>query len=239
MYNLNVNSFTENLNFYRKKRNLTLEELGIKIHKTKATLSKYEKGEIIPDIITILELCNCLNISFSQLIPEESTSSFNQTQKSFNILYLYYYSNNMFFQSVLEFSKDHNRNLVKFYNGVKDISNYKKEHSYYYEGVFEKSLNICYIDLSNSINNTFPLEKVQITFNISWSSNNSRSICFISGLTPNLLPLIKKGIISKTPIDDNELLKKFLIIDKTELNKIKNNNSWILENKDYDQFFYL
>ena len=69
MYDINIKSFCENLKAFRRSRQITLEMLGEKINKTKATVSKYEKGEIVPDFITILEICNSLNISVSQLFP--------------------------------------------------------------------------------------------------------------------------------------------------------------------------
>ena len=37
----------------RKKRGMTLAELAAEIHKSKATISKYEKGEISMDVETL------------------------------------------------------------------------------------------------------------------------------------------------------------------------------------------
>ena len=41
---------------FRKRKNMTLLELSAKICKSKATLSKYERGEIVIDISTLYEL---------------------------------------------------------------------------------------------------------------------------------------------------------------------------------------
>lgn len=52
----------------RKKRDMTLEELAAEIHKSKATISKYEKGEISVDIETLYEIADVLHIHVEQLL---------------------------------------------------------------------------------------------------------------------------------------------------------------------------
>lgn len=43
---------------FRQSRKMTLDELAPAIHKSRATLSKYERGEISIDIDTLYELAN-------------------------------------------------------------------------------------------------------------------------------------------------------------------------------------
>ena len=43
---------------FRQSRKMTLDELALAIHKSRATLSKYERGEISIDIDTLYELAN-------------------------------------------------------------------------------------------------------------------------------------------------------------------------------------
>ena len=136
MYNLEISNFQKNLNKYRKSRGLTLQALGNYIGKTKATVSKYEKGEIIPDIITILEICNTLDINLSQLFPIEHSSmpithSFNPFNT--NKLYLYYYTENILVTSILEIEDINDTLYVKFFNGIKNIYKYANTAFYYYE----------------------------------------------------------------------------------------------------------
>ena len=45
-------------NKFRQSRKMTLDELAPAIHKSRATLSKYERGEISIDIDTLYELAN-------------------------------------------------------------------------------------------------------------------------------------------------------------------------------------
>lgn len=46
----------------RKSRGLTLQALADKIHKSRASLSKYESGEIVIDIKTLYEISEALNV---------------------------------------------------------------------------------------------------------------------------------------------------------------------------------
>lgn len=240
MYNLDINKFGLNLKQYRISRNLTLEALGEKIHKTKATISKYEKGEIIPDILTILEICNTLNISISQLIPQN-----NNTQKSLSknpfktdLVYMYYYTEDRLITSIIEIIEDNNNLKVKYFNGIKDIKKYADDLSYNYEGILQCDKTVGYINLINKDSENIQLERIQISFNIPWSKKFDITNFYILALSPNSVPIVKKGILSIFPINNFDNFKNDLIISNDELNKIQHNNGWILENKNYDHFFY-
>lgn len=240
MYNLDINKFRSNLKLYRISRSQTLEALGEKIHKTKATISKYEKGEIIPDILTILEICNALNISLSQLIPQN-----NNTQKIIgknpfktDVVYMYYYTEDRLITSILEITEDTNELKVKYFNGIKDIKKYADNSSYKYEGILQCDKTVGYINLINIDSQNIQLEKIQISFNIPWSKKFDITNFYILGLTPNSIPIVKKGILSVTPLNNFDNFKNDLMLSKDELNKIQHDNGWILENKNYDHFFF-
>lgn len=240
MYNFSNNNFTKNLNLYRKSRGFSLEELGNRIGKTKATVSKYERGEIIPDIITTLEICNALNISLSQLFPIKNinTKKFKINPFNTNIVYLYYYVEKHPIISVLEIIEEEDKLFVKLYNGVKNIDNYADKSSYYYEGEMECYNTNGYITLNNCNSEEILLEKVLISFNIPWSKNFELTNFFIHGITPNSIPIIKKGIMAIHPINDINTILPDLILSKEDIIKIQQDNAWLLENKNYDHFFY-
>lgn len=240
MYDLKNLNFRKLLTQYRKSRGYSLETIGNIIGKTKSTISKYEKGDIIPDIITILEICNALNINLSQLFPifnpVKVSSLFNPFKT--NKLYMYYLTDNNIITSIIEVFETTNHLYVQLYNGVKDISLYATEYLYSYEGILECNNTIGYIHLYNTKSNNTQLEKIQISFNIPWSKSFDITSFFILALTPNSLPIVKKGIISVKPIENFEPYKNDLQITKYNLNKLQNENAWILENLHYNHFFY-
>lgn len=51
----------ERIKYYRKKRNLTQQQLADKINKSKSTIQKYESNEVTPGLDTICELGKILN----------------------------------------------------------------------------------------------------------------------------------------------------------------------------------
>lgn len=242
MYDLNVATLGKNLKYYRKLRDFTLDELGEKIHKSKATISKYEKNEIIPDIITVLEICNSLNINLSQLFPF-SSSNFNSNPVTVNPfhsdkVYLYYYTENKLIMSVMELQTEENSILTKFYNGVKNLNHYKTDSCYYYEGTLKSDKIIGYINLFNPSYTENLLENIQISFSIPWSKNFKITSFFILGLTPNSLPVVKKGIMSTSPIKNFTPYKNYLHITKSDISSLQKDNCWILSNKNFDISYF-
>lgn len=53
---------------YRKAGKMTIQQLADAIHKSRATVCKYENGEISLDVETLYEISQVLQISVSQLI---------------------------------------------------------------------------------------------------------------------------------------------------------------------------
>lgn len=241
MYDMNYSNFQKLLTEYRKSRGLTLEKLGEQIGKSKATISKYESGEIIPDILTVLEICNALHISLSQLFPiRTKNTSKNLDTNPFNTnkLYLYYYTENILITSILELIEEPKKIFVNFYNGIKNIHSYATNTSYYYEGILEFDKTIGYVSLQNPTFEDSLLEKIQISFTKPWSQNFEMTNFFILALTPNMLPIVKKGIISVKPLPISSIYLKDLKFDENTLKKLHKDNAWILENKNYDYFFF-
>ena len=78
----------EQIRKYRKAGKLTLQDLADAIHKSRATVCKYENGEIAVDIETLYEISQVLQVSMTQLtayLPESTKqvlSAPHRNQKS-------------------------------------------------------------------------------------------------------------------------------------------------------------
>ena len=59
------------IRYFRTGKNMTLEELAAAVCKSKATLSKYEKGDIVIDIETLYEIADALEIHIDQLLVHQ------------------------------------------------------------------------------------------------------------------------------------------------------------------------
>ena len=224
MYNTNQTNIGEILRNYRKIKHLSLEDVGNKIYKSKATISKYEKGAIIPDFITTLELCNVLGINLSDILSLNTENTIFSNPFNTDTLYLYYVTANKLISSI-----------IKINNGVKtDIASC----AYYYEGSLEFLDNIAYVNLKNVSAHKLGIERVQIIISLPLSNTSDFFNCFITGLTPNYLPIIKKGLISTFPLEISKINIKKLKLSRPEVRKILNDNAWILDSKLYDEFYY-
>ena len=90
---------------YRKACKLTIQELADAIHKSRATVCKYENGTISIDIETLYEISQVLQVSFSQLssylptVEEKDTieAPFGRKSPFFQAkrLYFYFYDGKM------------------------------------------------------------------------------------------------------------------------------------------------
>ena len=70
--------FQENLKNYRKAKGLTQEDLAVRLHVVRQTISKWEKGLSVPDAALLVRLSEVLEVPVSQLLgaplpPESST----------------------------------------------------------------------------------------------------------------------------------------------------------------------
>lgn len=64
-----------NITKYRKQMGLTQLELAEKLNYSDKTLSKWERAESVPDVITLKQLADLFGISVDILISEEGTST--------------------------------------------------------------------------------------------------------------------------------------------------------------------
>ena len=61
----------ENIKNFRKERGLTQEELAIRVNVVRQTVSKWEKGQSVPDADLLQKIAEVLEVSVSQLLGEE------------------------------------------------------------------------------------------------------------------------------------------------------------------------
>ena len=139
----------EQIRKYRKAGKMTLQDLADAIHKSRATVCKYENGDISVDIETLYEISQILQVSMSQLttgLPETASKPSNapgKGQKSpfFQAQRLYFY----FYDGRYQRTKD----------GVIDIYEKKGE-----SGKYEATLTICSVSANGRSSEIFYTGKV-------------------------------------------------------------------------------
>lgn len=61
----------ENIKYFRKERGLTQEELAIRVNVVRQTVSKWEKGQSVPDADLLQKIAEVLEVTVSQLLGQE------------------------------------------------------------------------------------------------------------------------------------------------------------------------
>lgn len=89
--------FGENLKKAREKSGITQQELAEKIFVTRQTVSRWECGNRLPDLITTKKLAEILNVSIDELLSVEDEKTISEKlpvieKKSTNIFVIIFYS---------------------------------------------------------------------------------------------------------------------------------------------------
>lgn len=241
MYNLDNFDFGSNLKLHCKNNNISLVELGNKIGKAKSTMYKYASNEIVPDILTIQEICNELNINVNELLNmEEVDSEENKAINPFNTneLFLYYIGfENKLLCSHIKINEQKGLQKVVFKNIVnkKDIT----KNAYDYVGSLETDSRVAFISLKNDKPRNQKFEKVLIIINLTYISRNFY-IGSITGTTDSNRPTTRKCVISLNQSMDRDELNEIyniLCFSEQEKKSINENNVWNIETIDLKDFF--
>ena len=227
MYDTDIINVGEKLKKYRNARNMSMQELGDAVGKSKSTINRYETGEILMDILTVIEICNVLNIDINDLceISVQSTEeNKNINPFDYKLLYLYYISKGGIVISSIEIEEKKYTNYVSMKNGLVN-NKYKQE----YVGVMESNYNTSFICLTNAINNP-GLDKFQIEIDLHSKVNNMYYGLFLGISNNTHRPTSRKCILTRELIKSKEKLNELFEELKVSENEIEN----IIETKYWD-----
>lgn len=68
---MNISNFGEKISMYRQNRNMTQEELAMRISVTPQAVSRWERNQSLPDIAMLADLCRILNVSADVMLDIE------------------------------------------------------------------------------------------------------------------------------------------------------------------------
>ena len=77
--------FGENLQFYRKRKNMTQEQLADQLEVSRQTVSKWEAGASYPEMEKILQLCDLFSCSMDTLLRENASEQEIEDTQSYEI----------------------------------------------------------------------------------------------------------------------------------------------------------
>lgn len=220
-----------NIKKYRQAHKLTLEELAAAIHKSKSTVSKYEKGLIAVDVVTLEEIANVLKVNPAQLLAsaEDRSDNVYQHGEFLDRQYMYAYDGRTkkVLKSVIERYKieDSDEKGIQMFYDVKDVQN-PGECKALYAGIHKKYEFVENYILQNQNN---PIEHTSICC-INSLHRTTRKVGMITGLSyKTMLPTAMKILISSTVLKENEELVESLMLTKEDIKLSKKYNLYTID----------
>ncbi len=223
------------IRLYRKMKNMTIEVFAGLINKSKATVSKYENGDIAIDIETLFIIAQALDISVNQLIDydkkiEDTEERAETGVKRYgkNRLYFYFYDGrrSRIVRNVIDVrsARESGTYHADLYADIEDYSNCYK-CKYLYHGTMRRYDTFTNFHFENQNNK---MERVFL-YAINSFSPSGRMIGMFSGLsTQPMLPVSFKFLISPDMMEENEELIDILRFSKEDIRTIKKMNMFIV-----------
>ena len=224
------------IHLYRKKQNLTLQQVAYLMGKTPSTISKYEKGAISIDIGSLYQLAEILNVNAEQLLdyqPETRHKTSNFALKGFFSLrrtyhlYQYFAPMRRIIRSVLEISSEGSENSAKvtLYYDVPNPGEYTLAN-FIYRGQISTYDSFATIHVKND----FALHD-DVYFYIKsplWIRNVTTGFMLSYSQTMGM-PSVAKIVFSATPLEENEPLLHTLNLNTKDIQSmLKKTNCIVL-----------
>ncbi|MBA9084333.1 transcriptional regulator with XRE-family HTH domain [Fontibacillus solani] len=214
---------------FRKCSGMSIQQLADTLYKSKATVSKYESGDISIDVVTLYKLAEALNIQVEQLLHLEDKKSNNLLTNSIPSsffknsarFYTYFYDgrNNKLVRCVLDIltRTDSNSYKTMLYMNVNDYINYQICENTYW-GYTEHYDTLTTIMLKNQAT---PLENITINILASFLESEKK-VGLMSGVSFRpFMPIALKMLFSKVPLSEDQALINELKISKDDIRIMK------------------
>ena len=208
---------------YRLALGMPLQEFAARIHKSKATVSKYENGLISIDLETFFNISDVLGVAPAKLIaPPKKTDDEAAPGRLQSRQYLYSYARRgSVTKSVLDHYCGRAGSLdVTFFYDVPSFDHLEKCRGVY-EGSMCKEgpiLNYQFVNRRNNTEHTF-LCCLESLDNNGYNMGLLSSISYTT-MTPNAI----KVILSSVQLAETEDLRQLLTFDKEDIQRLKRDN---------------
>ena len=231
------------IRIYRKLQGLTLQNLADRINKSRATVSKYESGDIVMDIETLSEVAKALNVELDQLVCNPENRIRLEPEENRQTLLI---RNNPFFEAHRLYIYYYDGRYKKLKDGIIDVdkgefneSGYKASlvlriktgnvvsNETWYRGrvVYSDMLiRFSFLNLYNTLE-----EDLLYIFNpLECRDYTEGLLCGIS--SADLLPCAFKCLVSLNPVEMDSRLKARLSMSTDELKRWQAMNMMVVSN---------
>ena len=223
----------------RKSQGLTLQQLSEKIHKSRASLSKYEAGEIVLDVETLYEISKALDVDIRQLLdacprkiattplPDNTEQSpfFQATE-----LYFYFYDGRCrrLKGGVIHIDAEPQcENCYGASLAVGELGGSGHGREVFYKGSVAYSGMLIRVSFANQFT-TFAEDLIYIYTPLDYRNTTEGLLCGISSM--GYFPCAYKCLVSLTPLEPNDDLKQQLLSSSQDWKRWQSLNMLIMDN---------
>ena len=210
----------------RKSQGLTLQQLSEKIHKSRASLSKYEAGEIVLDVETLYEISKALEIATIPLPDNTEQSPFFQATE----LYFYFYDGRCrrLKGGVIHIDAEPQcENCYGASLAVSELGSSGHGREVFYKGNVAYSGMLIRFSFANQFN-TFAEDLIYIYNPLDYRNTTEGLLCGISSM--GYFPCAYKCLVSLTPLEPNDDLKQQLLSSSQDWKRWQSLNMLIMDN---------
>ena len=197
----------QRIRLYRKTKNLTIETFAGMIHKSKATVSKYENGDISIDIETLFTIAQALGVPVNQLIDYEEIGE-EKGEKG----------------EIIKHNLSKSKFSANMYASLEDLSNYY-QCKLLYHGTMRKGDTFINFNFENQNN------KVERMFMYAINSFNNggrmEGLCCCLSTQP-ILPACFKFLMVSDILEETDDLKEKLKVSKEDIRLLKKMNMFVV-----------
>jgi transcriptional regulator with XRE-family HTH domain len=222
---------------YRKANNLTLEDLGKRINKSKTTVWKYENGQIDIDIETLFEIAGALNVSApflleSSISSEELAIPCKDTEPDISRYYMYFFDGHSKkpARSLIVVAGGGEREATLFYH-LKSFTDPETCRDFYTGRAYisDPYTNFLFQNANNNVEKLFIVAKEPF-------KKHGVMKGILTGISYKVFqPISFKVLISVRRLAEDEELWNWLKFSKEDLAEFRKHNSLALS-EDYDNF---
>ncbi|MBR5390540.1 MAG: helix-turn-helix transcriptional regulator [Clostridia bacterium] len=220
------------IRLYRQMKKFTLVALAEKIHKSKATLSKYETGDIVVDVETLFDIAGALEIKPQQLLDGTVCGEDEKELRPDGFfpqrrICVYFYDGRVkrIVRNLLETGYDGVGRTATFYNDIPAFDRPEACRNLYFGTAeyFDTVTNFSFSSQSNRIE--------RLTMCAANPFDRGEQVPgMLSGISRYpMLPVSIKCILSPDEIPEDEELMKKLVLSHKDIKLIRSLNMFAVE----------
>lgn len=213
----------------RKAKGITLTQLAEAVHRSPASLSKYENGEVNIAIDSLVEICTALNVDIAELLPAtyvdlKNADILKYERHLIDRLYIYWYNGELkkVKSAMIENSHPSMKSKLYFTTDAED-SEYQSD--FIYHGT------VSYSDTSITFyytNEAPPFDKVFIRMPLLFQKGR-RQTGIMSCISLFYQGVTVKILVSHEPLTITDEIRNELLMTPEEIKELKRTNMLIIK----------